>query len=88
MTILTSCNSTTDDKTNLENSTWKFCDGKGHIGDVLVFSKEHLYVKNDSIYFQNDKSLIGIIDTIKFHYGERRLHVKDLSGNVARYCEE
>ncbi len=88
MTILTTCNSKTGDKNNLEISTWKFSEGKGQIGDILVFDKEHLYVKNDSIYFYNNKSLIGVIDTIKFHYEERRLYVKDLNGNVMRYCEQ
>ncbi|AZI32027.1 hypothetical protein [Kaistella carnis] len=86
--ILTSCNTKTEEKNNLENSIWKFCGETGHISDILVFSKEHLYVKNDSIYFHNSKSLIGIIDRVENYYGERRLYVKDLNGNVGRYCKQ
>ena len=85
--IFLGCNSEKE-KNNLENSTWKFCDGSGYISDVLVFDKEYLHVKNDSIYWNKKDSLIGIVDTITLHYGERRLYVKDLSGNIGRYCEQ
>lgn len=85
--IFLGCNSEKE-KNNLENSTWKFCDGSGYISDVMVFDKEYLHVKNDSIYWNKKDSLIGIVDTITLHYGERRLYVKDLSGNIGRYCEQ
>ncbi len=85
--IFLGCNSEKE-KNNLENSTWKFCEGSGYISDVMVFDKEYLHVKNDSIYWNKKDSLIGIVDTITLHYGERRLYVKDLSGNIGRYCEQ
>ena len=85
--IFLGCNSEKE-KNNLENSTWKFCDGSGYISDVMVFDKKYLHVKNDSIYWNKKDSLIGIVDTITLHYGERRLYVKDLSGNIGRYCEQ
>ena len=85
--IFLGCNSEKE-KNNLENSTWKFCEGSGYISDVMVFDKEYLHVKNDSIYWNKKDSLIGIVDTITLHYGERRLYVKDLNGNVGRYCEQ
>lgn len=85
--ILLSCNSE-QKKNNLENSVWKFSDGPGHISDVIVFSKEHLYSKNDSIFMHKSDTLIGVIDRITLHYGERRLYVKDLSGNIGRYSEQ
>lgn len=88
ITILTSCTIKTEDKNNLENSIWKNCGGSGYTGDIMVFSKEHLYVKNDSIYFHKKDSLLGIIDTLTYHYGERRLYVKDMNGDVGRYCEQ
>ncbi len=75
-------------KNNLENSVWKFSDGPGYISDVMVFNKEHLHVKNDSIFMYKNDTLIGIVDTVTLHYGERRLYVKDLSGNIGRYCEQ
>lgn len=85
--ILLSCNSE-QKKNNLENSVWKFSDGPGHISDVMVFNKEHLYTKNDSIFMHKSDTLIGVIDTITLHYGERRLYVKNLSGNIGRYSEQ
>ena len=85
--IFLSCNSEKE-KNNLENSIWKFSDGPGYISDVMVFNKEHLYTKNDSIFMHKSDTLIGLIDTITLHYGERRLYVKDLKGNVGRYCEQ
>ena len=85
--IFLGCNSEKE-KNNLENSTCKFCEGSEYISDVMVFDKEYLHVKNDSIYWHKKDSLIGIVDTITLHYGERRLYVKDLSGNIGRYCEQ
>ncbi|RYF22251.1 MAG: hypothetical protein EOO42_09115 [Flavobacteriales bacterium] len=82
--VLVACKS----KSDLENSTWKFCGDRRSVSDILIFNKEMLYVKNDSLFFHRNDSLIGIIDTIKMHYGERRLYVKDLKGNVGRYCEK
>lgn len=38
----------------------------------MVFNKEDLRVKNDSIFGYKTDSLIGIIDTITLHYGVRR----------------
>lgn len=86
--ILTSCSTTVKDKNNLENSIWKNCGNDYTVGDILVFSKDNLYIKNDSIFFHKSKSLIGVLDKIEYYYGERRLYVKDLKGNVARYCEQ
>lgn len=78
-------------KYNLEKSLWKSCGDDCSIADVLDFRKEYLYKRKDSIYinwYQKD-SLIGIIDTITYHYGERRLYVKNLNyGCIARYCEQ
>jgi len=86
--ISLSCNSEKEKK-NLENTTWKFCEDNGaFLPDVLVFNEKYCSVKNDSIFWNNKDSLIGIVDTIISHYGERRLYVKDLSGNVGRYCEQ
>lgn len=75
-------------KYNLENTFWKHC-GDYPISDVIVIGKERaVYVRNDSIYFNKNDSLFGVIDTIKYYYGERRLFVQDLKGNVGRYCEK
>ena len=83
--ILQSC----EDKNNLENSIWKSCGNDCTITDIMVFSDEYLYLKNDSIYLHKNDSLIGVIDTITFHYGERRLYVRNLTKDcVARYCEQ
>ena len=76
-------------KNNLENTTWKFCGNNGALlPDIMIFSDEYLQEKNNSIYWNKKDSLIGIVDTITLHYGERRLYVKDLSGNIGRYCEQ
>lgn len=76
-------------KNNLENTTWKFCGNNGALlPDIMVFNKEYLQVKNDSIYWNKKDSLVGIVDTIALHYGARRLYIKDLSGNIGRYCEQ
>lgn len=85
--IFLSCNS---EKDSLEKSIWKFTDGQGILPDVLDFRKDHLFAKNDTIYINWHKkdSIIGVIDTITYHYGERRLYVKDLNGNIGRYCEQ
>lgn len=87
--IFLSCHSEKE-RTNLENTTWKFCGDTGKFSDVIDFRKDYCYEKNDSIYINWHKkdSLIGIVDTITLHYGERRLYVKDLNGNVGRYCEQ
>lgn len=87
--ILNSCNS--KDKNNLEKSLWKSCGDDCSVADVLDFRKDYLHKKNDSIYmnWHQKDSLIGIIDTITYHYGERRLYVKNLTkGCIARYCEQ
>jgi len=76
------------EKNNLENSLWKFSDGPGYISDVLAFNSEYLYTRIDSIFFHKSDTLVGIVDTITLHYGERRLYIKDLKGNVGRYCEQ
>ena len=56
---------------------------------MIVIGKERaVYVRNDSIYFHKNDSLFGVVDTIEYYYGERRLFVRDLKGNVARYCEK
>jgi hypothetical protein len=87
--ILTFTLQSCEDKNNLENSIWKSCGDDCTVTDVMVFSEEHLYVKNDSIYSHHNNSLIGVIDTIELYYGERRLYVKNLTkGCVARYCEQ
>lgn len=87
--ILTFTLQSCEDKNNLENSIWKSCGDDCTVTDVMVFSEEHLYVKNDSIYSHQNNSLIGVIDTINFHYWERRLHVRNLTkGCIARYCEQ
>ena len=86
-TILLGCNSEKE-KNNLENSLWKFSDGPGHISDVLVFNDEHLYTKNDSIFSHAHNTFVGIVDTIKIHFGERKLYIKDLNGNIGRYSEQ
>ena len=76
-------------KNNLENSVWKSCGDDCTITDVMVFNEEHLYVKNDSIYWHKNDTLFGLIDTINFHYGERRLYVRNIRHNcIARYCEQ
>lgn len=76
-------------KNNLENSVWKFCGDNGaFLPDVFVFNEKYCDVKNDSIFMYKNDTLIGIVDTITLHYGERRLYVKDLSGNIGRYCEQ
>lgn len=86
--ISLSCNSE-EEKKNLENTTWKFCGDNGaFLPDVFVFNEKYCSVKNDSIFWNNKDSLIGIVDTITLHYGARRLYVKDLRGNVGRYCEQ
>ena len=86
--ILLSCNSE-QKKNNLEDTTWKFCGDNGaFLSDVFVFNEKYCSVKNDSIFWNSKDSLIGIVDTITLHYGARRLYVKDLSGNVGRYCEQ
>ena len=86
--ILLGCNSEKE-KNNLENTTWKFCGNDGvYLPDVFVFNEKYCVAKNDSIYWNKKDSLIGIVDTITLHYGERRLHVKDLKGNIGRYCEQ
>jgi len=87
--ILNSCNS--KDKNNREKSLWKSCGDDCSVADVLDFRKDYLHKKNDSIYinWHHKDSLIGIIDTITYHYGERRLYVKNLTkGCIARYCEQ
>ena len=85
--ILLGCHSEKE-KNNLENSLWKFSDGPGYISDILSFNSEYLYTRNDSIFFHKSDTLVGIVDTIILHYGERRLYIKDLKGNVGRYCEQ
>ena len=85
--IFLSCHSEKE-RNNLENTTWKFCGDLGAFRDVMIFNKEYLYIKNDSIYWHKKDSLIGIVDTITLHYGERRLYVKGMNGNVGRYCEQ
>lgn len=72
----------------LENSTWKFCGDSGSVSDILIFDKTSLYERNDSLFFAKSDSLIGVVDKIERYYGERRLFVKDLKGNVGRYCEQ
>lgn len=87
--ILLGCNSEKE-KNKLEKSLWKFSDGPGYISDVLDFRKDYSSIKNDSIYINWHKkdSLVGTIDKIEYYYGERRLYIKDLKGNVGRYCEQ
>jgi len=77
-------------KNNLEKSVWKFCGDVGTFSDVLDFRKDYSSIKNDSIYINWYKkdSLIGTIYKIEYYYGERRLYIKDLKGNVGRYCEQ
>ena len=86
--ILTACKTNQEEKNNLENSIWKFSNGTARFSDILVFSEEYLYVKNDSIYHHKDKIALGAVDKIEYYYGERRLIVLDLEGNKARYCEQ
>lgn len=76
------------ERNNLENSLWKFSDGPGYISNVLVFNSKYLYTKNDSIFRHNSDTLVGIVDTITLHYGERKLYIKDLNENVGRYSEQ
>lgn len=76
------------ERNNLENSLWKFSDGPGHISDVLIFNSKHLYTKNDSIFSHTHNTFVGIVDTIKIHYDERKLYIKDLNGNIGRYSEQ
>ena len=79
------------DKDNLEKSVWKSSGDNCTIADVLDFRKDYLHKRNDSIYmnWRQQDSLIGIIDTITYHYGARRLYVKNLTKNcIARYCEQ
>lgn len=76
-------------KNNLENSLWKSC-GETSMIDILDFrkNKKYLLVKNDTIYsFKNDSAMF-VIDTITYHYGERRLYIKDFKNNKARFCEQ
>ncbi len=77
------------DKNPLENSIWKSCGDDCTVTDLMIFSKKYLFVKNDSIFSHKNKSLIGVIDTIDYHYGQRRLYVKNLTkGCIARYCKQ
>jgi hypothetical protein len=56
---------------------------------VIVIGKDRgAYVRNDSIYFHENDSLFGVIDTIKYYYGERRLFVRNLKGKIGEYCEK
>lgn len=82
--LFSACNKQND----LENSRWKFCGEKGAISDVLVFDDAGLHLKNDSLFLHKKDSLVGVVDKIERYYGERRLFVKDLKGNVGRYCEQ
>lgn len=85
--FLSSCKQTGND--DLQNSVWKFCGDTTPISDILVFDKEHLYVKNDRIYWHKNDSLIGLVDTIIYHYGEERLYIKNLNDNkISRYCKQ
>lgn len=89
--ILTFALQSCEHKNNLEKSLWKSCGDDCSIADVLDFRNDYFYERNDSIYINwNQKdSLIGIIDTIIYHYGERRLYVKNhTKGCIARYCEQ
>jgi hypothetical protein len=90
MIVLISCNAKTDNKENLENSIWKRCGGAGgaSLPDILGFSTDVLYIKNDSIFYNGENSFIGKIYTIEYYYCYRRLLVKDLNGNIGRYCEQ
>lgn len=87
--ILLGCDSEKE-KNNLEKSVWKFCGDVGTFSDVLDFRKDYSSIKNDSIYINWYKkdSLIGTIYKIEYYYGERRLYIKDLKGNIGRYCEQ
>lgn len=77
-----------ENKNNLENSFWKHC-GDYPISDLIIFGeKRGAYVRNDSMYFHKNDSLFGVIDTIEYYYGERRLFVRDLKGNIGEYCEK
>ena len=77
-----------ENKNNLENSFWKHC-GDYPISDVIVIGTDRgAYVRNDSIYFHENDSLFGVIDTIKYYYGERRLFVRNLKGKIGEYCEK
>lgn len=74
---------------NLHDTTWKFCgDQYGYYPDVLIFDPNILYVKNDSIFYSSNDSAIGILDSITYYYGERRLYIRDLYNNTGRYCEQ
>ena len=72
---------------NLDNTIWKNCGGIGL--DLLVFSKDYLLVKKDTIYFSKNDSAIAVFDHMENYYGERRLFVKTLANNSkGRYCEQ
>ena len=73
----------------LVGSTWKNCGDFGIGADLLIFNKDVLYVKNDTIYYTKKDSAIAIIDRIEYYYGERRLFVKSLMNKqIGRYCEQ
>ena len=78
-----------ESKNNLENSLWKSC-GETSMIDVLDFRKDKkfLKVKNDTIYSIQNDSAMFVIDTITYHYGERRIYIKDFKNNRARFCEQ
>lgn len=79
-----------ENKYNLENTFWKHC-GDYPISEVIVIGKEcAVYVRNDSIYFNKNDLLFGVIDTIEYYYGERRLLLRDLKGKdiVKNECIE
>ena len=87
--ILTFTLQSCKDKKNLESSIWKSCGDNCTVTDILDFNKELLYVKNDSIFSHQNNALIGVVDTINYYNGERRLYVRNLKkGCVARYCEQ
>lgn len=90
--ILISCNSKIEDKGDLKNSVWKRCgDDKiqNQLPDFIFFCQEiDRCLRNDSIYLQPNDSLMGVIQAVGYYYGERRLFVKDLKGNVERYCKQ
>ena len=56
----------------IENSEWKVCEGNP-ITDILIFDKDHLYVRNDSIFWHQNNSLLGTID--KKEWNEKLFYV-------------
>ncbi len=75
-------------RNDLSDSNWKICGKNIGFTDILIFSDKLNFERNDTIFLKND-SAIAVIDTITFHYGERRLYVKSISDNkIYRYCEK